>query len=88
MYKLASLIQLQIYDFMDNYRFTLTINQYGAMEYNKRNPGKEIDLLDIILLTEINTLTEWQYIEKKFFNQKEYFWIAYNKILDALDFRN
>ena len=85
MYKLASLIQAQRYNFMGNYKFTLSINQYGAVEYNKRNPGKEIDLLDIILLTEINTLiNEWDEIKKKYFNQKEFFWIAYSKLIKEL----
>jgi len=69
---------------MHNYRFTLNINQYGAVEYNKRNQGKEIDLLDVILLTEIKCLTEWPNIEKRNIRGKEFAWIAYSKIIDEL----
>ncbi len=82
MYKLASLIQAQRYNFM---RYEVKYNQLGLIEYNTNNPGKELDFTDAILLMELyKLLSEWDAIEKKNFNQKEYFWIAYNKILDEL----
>lgn len=66
-------------------RYEVKYNQLGIVEFNKNNPEKELDFIDGILLMQIyNLISEWEGIEKMNFNEIEYCWITYKKILDEL----
>lgn len=66
-------------------RYEVNYNQLGIVEFNKNNPGKELDFIDGILLMQIyNLISEWRQIEKRNFNGEVLYWITYQKILDEL----
>lgn len=66
-------------------KYNIVINQDGLLNYNERNPGREIDFVDAILLQWIfETVEKWEGIEQKKVNGKIYYWIAYNKFLKEL----
>lgn len=66
-------------------RYNVNYNQSGLLTYNERNPNKQIDLIDAILLNWISTtIQEWKNIERKKIGEQTFYWIAYDKILNEL----
>ena len=75
------LIHCKYNEFM---RYTVTFNQLGLLHYNDQNPSKKIDFIDAILLMTLYELSKWDDVNKKIHNNQEYFWAAYQKILDEI----
>jgi hypothetical protein len=66
-------------------KYNVCYNQSELLIYNRKNPGKEIDFIDAILLQQFQYLiTSWTGINKKTIDNKTYYWISYTKIIEEL----
>jgi len=73
-------------------RFNPAFNQEEMMKYNQENPTKKIDIVDAIILQQFYWLSVWPDVEKITVYDKEFFWVAYGKLLNeelpALGYKN